>query len=188
MRPNEILIGIAGRLVTGKGHDLFLQAAAQLARAAESTPLRFLVIGDGPQRAALQAQAETLGIADRVLFTGFRSDLPQVMAALDIFVLASPEPEVMPLVLMEAMAAARAVVAARVGGVPEIVEDGANGLLVPPGDADALAQALRRLTCDSPLRAHLTVAAQQKARQDCDLPRLIADTERIYRNLRPALH
>lgn len=188
VRPDEILIGIAGRLVAGKGHDLFLQAASQLAALpSESTPpLKFLIAGDGPQRLALQAQAETLGIAEHVVFTGFHPDLPAVMAALDIFVMASPEPEVMPLVLMEAMAAARPVVASQVGGVPEIVEDEVNGLLVPPGDAQALARSLQRLIYDAPLRARLAAQGQRKVWRDFDLPRLIAETERIYRRLHPA--
>lgn len=178
-----LAVGIVGRLVGGKGHACFLEAAARFS-AASPLPAKFLIVGDGPERPTLEALAGRLGLSsDRVVFTGFRGDMPAVMASLDILVLASTDAEVLPLVVMEALAAGRAVVATRVGGVPEIVEDAVTGLLVPPGDTDALAGALRRLAADPELRARLGVAGKRKVEAQFSLPRMIAETERVYRRL-----
>jgi len=175
-------VGVVGRLVGGKGHGCFLAAAARLA----DTPAvaKFLIVGEGPERAALEAEAGRLGVADgRVLFTGFRDDVPAVLAALDILVLPSTDAEVLPLVVMEALAAGRPVVATSVGGVPEMIEDGVSGLLVPPGDADALAAALRRLTGDATLRARLAGAGRECVERRFTLARMVSETERVYRRL-----
>lgn len=173
-----LVVGTVGRLVPGKGHAVLLEAFAQLGGV---PTLR--VIGDGPERAALGAQVERLGLTDGVQFLGFQSDVPAAMAALDMFVLASTHTEVLPLVVMEAMAAGCAVVATAVGGVPEIVEDGHSGLLVPPGDAEALAASLRRLAADPALRATLGRAARERVRGRFTLPGMVAETERVYQRV-----
>ncbi len=175
------VIGVLGRLVSGKGHAVLLEAFARLGDVLPSPTLH--IIGAGPERVALSAQAERLGLGERVRFLGFRSDVPQVMATLDVFVLASTHTEVLPLVVMEAMAAGRAVIATSVGGVPEIVEDGQSGLLVPPGDTDALATALHWLIADKDQRVALGAAARERVRQQFTLPRMIGETEQVYRRL-----
>lgn len=179
---SEICIGVVGRLVRGKGHECLLEAAARL-KTEKSPAAKVLIVGDGPERAALQVRVEQLGLADRVIFAGFRGDMPAVMAALDILVLPSTDTEVLPLVLMEAMAAGNPVVATQVGSVPEIVEGGVNGLLVPPGDADALAAALSRLIAEPDLRGRLAAAGKQRVEQDFSLPRMVAATEHVYKSL-----
>jgi glycosyltransferase involved in cell wall biosynthesis len=181
LEQDEICIGCVGRLVRGKGHDNLLKAAAQLNNT--GTRIKFLIIGDGINRSTLQARAEQLGIADKVVFAGYRSDMPAVMCALDVFTLPSNCAEGLPMALIEAMAAGRAVVATRVGGVSEIVEHEKSGLLVPPRDSNALAESLQRLIVDSSLRERLGVAAKKRAQQRFALPRKIADTERIYERL-----
>lgn len=180
----DTVIGILGRLVPGKGHHVLLEAVSRLG-AGEAAPT-LLMVGDGPEQPALRAQALQLGIADRIVFMGFRTDVVGVMAALDVVVLASTHTEVLPLAVLEAMAAGRAVVATSVGGVPEIIEEGCSGLLVPPGDADALAAALRRLIDAPALRADLGRAAAERVRQEFTLPRMVAETESLYRRLSEA--
>lgn len=175
------VIGILGRLVPGKGHAVLLDAFARLGTLSPSTTLH--VVGDGPERAVLEAQAERLRVADRVRFLGFQADIPRLMAALDVVVLASTHTEVLPLVVMEAMAAGCAVVATSVGGVPELVEEGQSGLLVPPGDVDALASALHRLIGDADLRARLGRGAVSRIQQQFTLPRMVVETERIYQQV-----
>ncbi len=139
------IVGVVARLEPEKGHPTLLEAwPAVVAR----VPLaRLLVVGEGSRREALEAQAAALGIADTVVFTGRRDDVPAVTAALDVAVLPSYR-EAQGLTILEAMALSRPVVASAVGGIPEMIEDGRTGLLVPPHDADALAAAIVRLLTD----------------------------------------
>ena len=173
------IVGTVGRLVPGKGHAVLLDAFARLGTLPSPSALH--IVGDGSEQAALRVQAERLGLSGRVRFLGFQTDVPAVMAALDVFVLASTHTEVLPLVVLEAMAAGCAVVATSVGGVPEIVEDGQSGLLVPPGDADALASALSRFVTDPSLRAALGRAAAYRVEQRFTLPAMLTETEGVYR-------
>lgn len=156
--PGEIAVGVVGRLVEGKGQEVLLEAAARLGRSAR---IRFVVVGDGPARGRLARLARG---RPEVVLAGFRRDVPAVLAALDVVALTSTVTEAMPLALLEAMAAARPVVATRVeGGVRELVEDGATGLLVPPGDPVALSGAILRLARDEGLRARLGAEARAVA-------------------------
>ncbi|MDC0736827.1 glycosyltransferase family 4 protein [Cognatishimia sp. SS12] len=138
---NKLLF--VGRLAAVKGLPVLLQAM-------QAAPdLTLDIIGDGPDRAALEAQAQGLGLSARVRFLGYKSqsEVAEALIENDIFVLPSFA-EGVPVVLMEAMAAARPVVTTRIAGVPELVKDGASGLLVPPGDIAALTEALVRLASD----------------------------------------
>ncbi len=143
--PDRQLVFTAARLSPLKGLDVLLSAAALVPEA------RFVVAGEGPERAALEARAEALGVAHRVHFLGARDDVPDLLAACDLFVLPS-RVEGLPLSVLEAMAAAKAVVATRIGGTDEVVIDGETGILVPPGDAAALASAIGTFLAD-PARA-----------------------------------
>jgi glycosyltransferase involved in cell wall biosynthesis len=147
-------LGFAGRLMAAKALDVALTAL-------QSVPGVFLVVaGDGPDRAALERQSSTLGLDGRVRFLGARSraDVLRILAASDAALLPSRW-ENFPHLVVEALAVGTPVVATAVGGVPEVVRDGENGLLVPAGDADALAAAIRRLMTDDALRARLAAAA-----------------------------
>lgn len=158
LSPGAPAVGIVGRLGTGKGHEYYLEAAIILLRA--GSPARFFVIGDplfseDAWRAdALRRQVKEAGFEGRIRFTGLRRDMPQVMRGLDILVLAS-DAEPCGRVLFEAMASGTAVVATNSGGTPEIVRDGQEGLLVPPRDSAALAQAIGRVIQDPDLRLRL---------------------------------
>jgi glycosyltransferase involved in cell wall biosynthesis len=171
------LIGTAGHLAAHKGIDLFLAAAGIAATALPRA--RFVVIGDGEERRDLEARARQLGLGERVLFAGFRDDMPDLLKALDLFVLASHAGEGSPAVLKEAMAAGAPVAATALDGVEEIIEDGRHGLLTPPGDAEALARAMRTLTEDALLRARLVAAAGERVR-DFTLDRMVEHTEAVY--------
>lgn len=136
--PAGPVLGTAARLVPVKGLDRLLEA---MRRVAERSPqARLLVLGDGPLRASLEAQAAALGLGRRVWFPGHQADISRWLRAMDVFVLPSLA-EGLPMSLLEAMAAGRPVVASRVGGIPEVVRDGVEGRLVPPGDVTALADA-----------------------------------------------
>jgi glycosyltransferase involved in cell wall biosynthesis len=132
------LVGSVGCLAPRKDYGTLLAA---LARLAATRDFRCAIAGDGPDRAALEARAAGLGVADRVTFLGERSDVDRLLAAFDVFTLSSRE-EGIPNALLEAMAAARPCVATRVGGNAEVLEDGRTGWLVPAQDPEALAAAL----------------------------------------------
>ncbi len=136
------LIGTIGRLTPVKGISYLLQAARILFRQEQN--FKLLLVGDGPMRDTLQQESRDLGIGESVVFLGHREDTRELIRALDIFVLPSLS-EGIPMALLEAMAASRAVVASRVGGIPEVIDDGAEGILVEPKDVNALAEGCLRL-------------------------------------------
>jgi glycosyltransferase involved in cell wall biosynthesis len=146
--PEAPIVGVVARLEAEKGHRTLLDAWPVVLAAVPNA--RLLVVGEGSERDSLEAQADILGISGRVVFTGRREDVPAVTAALDISVLPSYR-EAQGLSVLEAMALSRPVVASAVGGIPEMIEDGVSGLLVPPHDCDALAAAIIRLLTDHPL-------------------------------------
>jgi glycosyltransferase involved in cell wall biosynthesis len=147
IEPGAVLVGVVARLEPEKGHPTLLEAWPSILRAVPNAYL--LVIGEGRDREALEQQARDLRIAHRVVFTGRRDDVPAVTAALDCAVLPSYR-EAQGLTILEAMALSRPVVASNVGGIPEMIEDGVTGLLVPPHDAPALAAAISRVLLDHP--------------------------------------
>jgi glycosyltransferase involved in cell wall biosynthesis len=159
--PSEaFVVGGLGRLVAVKGFDVLLRALPTLAAAVPSA--RVLLVGEGPERVALDAQATALGVGARVHVTGATTDIARCLAACDV--LAAPSRnEGMGRALVEAMALGVPVVASEVGGIPAVVGDGEGGRLVPPGDAAALADALVELGLDHGLRAKLAAAAAVRA-------------------------
>ena len=157
------LIGTVGRLTPVKGIPYLLEAARILLR--QGTKVKIVVVGDGSIRLDLMRQTRDLGISENVVFLGHREDTDELLQALDIFVLPSLS-EGIPMALLEAMAASRAVVASRVGGIPEIVEDGFEGFLVEPMDVDSLAERCRRLI-ESPDAAR-TMGEQARKRVERD--------------------
>ena len=143
------LIGTVARLVQDKRLDYFLDAAHIICKA--DAQARFLIIGDGPLREELMNQALQLGLTpEYVRFLGSRQDIPELLSAMDFFVLSS-ETEGIPVSLLEAMAASKPVVATRVGGIPQVIQDGENGLLVSPHDPAGLAEATLTLMKDRTL-------------------------------------
>lgn len=179
-RPDTPLVGIVARLVPIKRHEWFLAAAAKVV---EKYPnCQFLLIGDGERRQELEALVRQLGLTSQVRFLGWRSDLERIYADLDFVALTSAN-EGSPVSLIEAMAAGRAVVSTRVGGAPDIVADGTAGLLVPPGDAAALAEAFTTLLADPQRRSHMGQAGRQRVYPAFSAQRLVQDMDQLYASL-----
>jgi L-malate glycosyltransferase len=180
------LVTVVSRLVDLKGLDSFMGAAARLALRYPSA--RFLIAGerahdDTGYAASLARMAARLGIGDRVMFTGLRADVPALLASSTVAVMPSLN-EALSNVLLESMAAGAPTVATRVGGTPEAITDGVSGLLVAPGDPEALAVAVGRLLEDATLAHRLGRAARQVVEQRFTLERMVDDTERLYASLR----
>ena len=157
-RPGYLVLTPA-RLHPQKGHVYLIAAAAHVPDAT------FVLAGDGPLRAGLEAQARELGIADRILFLGDRTDVPDLLAAADLVVLPSLF-EGLPLSVLEAMAAERPVVATAIGGTDEAVVHQRTGLLVPPRDPEALASAIRSLRADPALARRLAQAGRERVERE----------------------
>ncbi|RJP46340.1 MAG: glycosyltransferase, partial [Anaerolineaceae bacterium] len=178
--PDAPLVGIIGRLTEQKDHTMFLQAAARVR--AELPKARFLVVGDGGLRESLVGQARSLGLDEAVIFAGLRSDIPAVMAALDVLVFSSRW-EGLPVTLLEGMAAARPIVSTAVGGVPGVVGDGESALLVPAGMASVLADAVIRVLRDPALARKLSAAARERVREKYSLDSMLDRTLALYEEL-----
>jgi glycosyltransferase involved in cell wall biosynthesis len=171
------VIGTVGRLVPIKGHVWLLKAAPQVL--AEFPGACFVFIGGGPLLEELKRSAEELGIGRCVVFLGPRQDMPECLAALDVFALPSLN-EGMGRVLIEAMAVGVPIVATRVGGIPDIVADGATGMLVPPQDEKALAAALLELLRDPHRRRAYGEAARRSVDDRFDVASMVKEIERLY--------
>jgi glycosyltransferase involved in cell wall biosynthesis len=152
LQCDRVVIGGVGRLSPEKGFDVLLHALAHLR--ARGADVELLLVGEGEQRATLAALADSLGFRDRVSLTGFQGDPRRCYEAMDLFVLSSLR-EGLPNVVLEAMAMEVPVVATRIAGVPCLIEEGQNGLLVEPGSAEELAAAILRLIEDNGLRERL---------------------------------
>jgi glycosyltransferase involved in cell wall biosynthesis len=179
-QEEDVLFVCAARLEKQKNHAMLLEAFAR--GPATSRRARLLLAGDGERRPALEEQARELGIQEKVRFLGLRADICEVLAAADVFVLASHS-EGNPLSLMEAMAAGLPVVATAVGGVPELISDRISGLLVAPGDGDGLVAAMLRLLQDGETRRTMAAAAAQYAKKAFSASRMAQGYMELYERL-----
>ncbi|HEU4674055.1 MAG TPA: glycosyltransferase, partial [Candidatus Limnocylindrales bacterium] len=177
MEPGAEIVGVIARLEPEKGHPTLLEAWPTVLRHCADAYL--LIVGEGSERPALETQARELRIAHRVVFAGRRDDIPAVTAALDVAVLPSYR-EAQGLTILEAMALGRPVVASNVGGIPEMIEDGVTGLLVPPHDAPALAAAIVRLLADHPFADRLARAGHDLVHDRFCVERMVREIEEIY--------
>ncbi len=186
VRPEEVVFGVVGRIHWWKGQDDFLRAAARMAHRVPHA--RFAIVGDvvpGEEwrRHQLEREVARMGIADRVIWAGYRDDIPQVMAALDVLVLPSSEPEPFGRVIVEAMATARPVIASAHGGPLEIVVPEETGLLFPPRDASALAEAMLRLADNPDLRRRMGAAGRQRVLTHYTMERHVAAFQALYEEM-----
>jgi len=152
LRDGELLFMTVANLRPEKGYDVLLTAARSIAD--NGLPVRFAAVGRGPLSTSLRARHVELALGEQFQFLGQRDDVLQLLAGADAFVLASLH-EGLPVALMEATSVGLPIVASSVGGVPQILEDGVDALLVPPGDPGSLADAMKRLASDPELRARL---------------------------------
>ncbi|MBW4437956.1 MAG: glycosyltransferase [Pleurocapsa minor GSE-CHR-MK-17-07R] len=175
---DAIVVGAVCRLIEQKGLRYGLEA---FARASTDFPAaRLLIVGDGPLRHALEGQAKSLGLGERIAFLGWRADAAALMPAFDIFLMPSLW-EGFGLVLLEAMAASVPVVGSRVSAIPEVVLEGETGLLAPPRDVDALAGHLRGLLGDAPLRRHMGMMGRERLETQFSMGGMVAATAALYR-------
>ncbi|MGA8745498.1 MAG: glycosyltransferase [Solirubrobacterales bacterium] len=177
--PGDVLFTYTGRLVPIKRPDLMLRAVAS-ARA-DGNPIKLAVIGDGLLRPPLEDLAQELGCADAIHFLGYRRDLIRIAAGSDAALLTSDN-EGTPVALIEAGAAGRPAVSTRVGGVPDIIIEGA-GLLAPPGDEGAIASQIARLVDNPNLRRRMGERAREHVGRHFTVARLLRDTEALYSRL-----
>jgi len=176
----DLLIGTAGRLVSQKGIGYFLRSAKEVLRVFPNAA--FIIVGDGPDRAELERLATELSISDKVVFAGRRTDMPDVYASLDIFVLASLD-EGMPMAILEAMAAGCPVIATQVGAVPKLIESGQTGATVPPANVEALSQAMLTMIHRPEMRRELARNARALVTERHSSRAMSRKYEEIYRQL-----
>lgn len=181
--PGVPVLLAVGRLVEQKGHDVLLAAMSEPALAATGAVL--VLVGRGEAQAELERSARAAGLSSRVVFAGIRTDVPALMGACDLFVMPSRW-EGFGLVAAEAMAAGRAVVASRISALPEVVEAGVTGALVPPDDPAALATAIADLLADPERRAAWGAAGRERAERLFSRERMIAEWRAEYARLLPA--
>ena len=187
VRREAPVVGIVGRVAKCKGIHVFLEMIPKVLR--EVPKARFVVVGRAPTareaqyEGELRRRADALGLNGTVKFCGARRDMPQVMAALEVLVLASVDPEAMGRVLIEAMACGKAVVATDHGGPAEVVEDGVTGILVPPSNPEAMARAVSRLLNDPGLRQEMGRRGRDRAVEKYSLQQYVRGIEGVYTSL-----
>ncbi len=180
IQADELLILAVGNLYPVKGHRVLLDALSRLSRDAASQQWRLAIAGRGEEEESLRTLARESGIGDRVHLLGAREDIGDVLSAADVFVMPSLS-EGLPLALLEAMFASKPIIASAIGGIPEVVGDGSEALLTPPGESRALASALRTLLAEPQTRTRLGVAARQRADAMFSLDALVDAYESLYR-------
>ena len=179
----DLLVVSVANLRPEKGYDVLLDASHLLVE--RRLPVRVVAVGrgEGELERTMRARHAALGLGDRFVFAGQRDDVLRILAAADVFVLASRQ-EGLPVVLMEATSVGLPIVATAVGGVPQVLTDGVDGLVVPPGDPVALADALGRVVSDPDLRRRLGAAAKQRSAM-FDVAQASRTIEGIYREVAP---
>jgi len=177
---DTILIGMVSVLRSWKGHRYFLEAVDRLRK--QAARLAFVIVGDGQMRAQIERWRADLHLESTVTLTGFRSDVPQILRALDVLVLPSYAHEGIPQIVLQAQAMETAVVASDIDGIREAVIDGETGLLSPPRDAEALAGRIERLIGDAALRARLGRQGRARILAQWTLPQMTDRILELYRS------
>lgn len=174
------VVGAVGQLREEKNFDVLIRAVAT---AVQRLPgLRLVIAGDGPEAGNLRRLVSELRLADVVILAGLRRDIPEVLATFDVAVCCSSR-EGSPLSVMEYMAAGKPVVASRVGGIPDLIDDGVHGLLVEPGRADPLAEALERLLAAPEDRRSMGRRGRERQAQEFDLGVMVRRVQDLYQEL-----
>jgi glycosyltransferase involved in cell wall biosynthesis len=178
---DDVVIGVAASLTLAKDHQNFLGAAERVAK--EIPEARFLIVGEGPLRKSLEQQALCLGLKERVVFAGQHPNVAPYIANFDVAVLPSNNYEGCSNFLLEAMGIGTPCVATNVGGNPELITDGENGLLVPARDPEALANAIIRLVRQPELTTRLVLAANSRLRSNFSLQRMVEQYSNRWESL-----
>lgn len=175
------VVGLVANVRGSKGHNIFLEAAREIAATVPST--RFLIVGEGIGYDEVRRRVEAMGLGRHLVMTGFRRDIPEVMAALDVLTLPSIRSEAISQVVPQALAVGTPVVASTVGGSPEVIRDGETGRLVPPGDAHALARAILELLRDPAGARAMARAGGEMVRARLSIDASMGATTREYETL-----
>jgi glycosyltransferase involved in cell wall biosynthesis len=174
------VIGAIGRLVWQKGFEYLIEAVPDVLR--EYPDAKFLIVGEGPLGDKLKMKSGELRVEDKVIFTGFRSDIKKILAAIDVLAMPSLL-EGLPMVLLEGMATAKPIIATKIDGIMEQISDGIEGILIPPKDPSAIAQAIIRLINDRESGRKLGLAARKRVEQKFSVEKMVAETEKVYLSL-----
>lgn len=181
LAPDAPVIACVARFGPQKDHATLVRAT-RLVR--DRVPgVRLVLVGDGPLRPAIEALAAELGMRDAVVLTGIRSDAMELLNACDVAALASSRQEGCSNFLIESALLGKPIASTRVGGIPEAVQDAETGYLAPGGDAEALADALTRLLCDSDLAGRFGAAGKRRAEQEFSLQAMVSGWERLFDEL-----
>jgi glycosyltransferase involved in cell wall biosynthesis len=178
---DDLAVLVVARLHAEKGYDHLFEALPEIRRRTRQ-PFRLLIAGEGPLRAAYEGRVRALGCGDVVRFLGFRKDIADLMIASDVFLLPSIA-EAFGLALVEALYEGLPVVATRVGGIPEIVDDGIDGILIPPASADAIAGAVAELLSNPTKRAELAGKGRNKVVEKFSFEKMLRECEAVYSEL-----
>lgn len=180
--PHDIIIGSIGKLNPEKGHICLLRAAKEIL--AEHKNMRFIIIGDGALREYLTLKAVEYGIADNIIFTGFQKDIPSLLAMIDIFVLPSLT-EGLPMVLLEAMAAGKRIIATRVGAVPQVLQTDCDAILITPNDHTAIVAAVTQIMGNPTKAMKMAENAFKKVRAEFTHQILCENYIKLYEDIIP---
>ena len=178
--PDSPLIAAAGRMVWQKGFEYFIRTIPKVVY--DIPEAKFLLVGDGPLRTNLESLARDLKVDNTLLFTGFRSDIQELLAAIDILTIPSIL-EGFPMITLEAMAMATPIVATQIQGMTEQISNGKEGILVPPKNSEALAAGLLRMITDKSLASKLSLAARRRAEKFFSVEQMVSKTQNVYLSL-----
>lgn len=174
------LIGAIGRMVREKGFEFLINAVPDVVKTVPDAT--FLIVGEGPLKKELEDLSKRLKIEKRIVFTGFRNDINDILAAIDVLVMPSLT-EGFPMVTLEAMAMSKPIVATDIDGITEQITDGENGILVPPKDHIALSQSILKLIHDKDFSIKLGMSARDRVEQEFSVEKMVEETEKVYLSL-----
>ena len=179
-RNDVPVIGTIGRLVWQKGFEYLIKAIPKIVK--DLPEAKFLIVGEGPLREKLEELGKRLKVKDNIIFTGFRSDIKEILASIDVLVMPSLL-EGLPMVLLEGMAMAKPIVATNIDGISEVLENGKTGLLVPPKDTDTLAEAIIEILNNKTKASHLGQNARKIVEEKFSVEKMVEQIEWVYEGL-----
>ena len=174
------LVGTVGRMVWPKRFEYLIRSIPEIVK--NYPKVKVLLVGDGVLKKNLEDLTERLELKDRIIFTGFRSDIKDILSTVDLLVIPSLQ-EGFPMITLEAMAMAKPIIATNIDGITEQITDGVNGILVPPKDPSALAKAIIKVINDKELAMTMGLAARKKVEQEFSVEKMVSETEKVYQSL-----
>ena len=184
IREDEVFVGTGGQLVPLKGYSLFLEAAYITSRTFPGK-FKYIIVGKGTDEymETLKREAHNLQLEEKIIFTGFRNDIPKIMSAMDVFVLATFYEEGLSRVILEAMAAGIPVIASAIGGNPEVVMHGENGMLVQTGNAELLAKAILNISSDAEMLKQMGKKARKHVASKFSIEENVNKIQNVYEEI-----